>query len=290
MDMLKLVMATFQTLQGQMTRVTHFMETNIFKVLDTQDLWVNTTYVQDALNYKWKHLIADTSNIPSDDNSSDTSNEAIGKWTGCYSQDTYCFRSSYNSIMAGDKDDSVVDWWVDGTRGTVTDYDPVDREAFVIKTWIQQGLHDISSGLNGDGSLVVQQSTKLNPNFYELRWYVNGEELADSRNASSVTVPDDNTFVSVAYRIVNVKEGGHVQVEDDINTFDDVYNSTFSTYTPRYYCDAYKTFQFYGQTWMLELIVHLAYFLFFQAVLLQTTRICPNCRSSKIKIRFKLCL
>ena len=32
--------------------------------------------------------------------------------------------------MAGDKDDSVVDG-----LGSVTDYDPVDREAFVIKTW-----------------------------------------------------------------------------------------------------------------------------------------------------------
>ncbi len=207
----------------------------------TQDLWVNTTYVQDALNYKWKHLIADTSNIPSDDNASDTSNEAIGKWTGCYSQDTYCFRSSYNSIMAGDKDSNAIyNWNVDGTREPITYYDPVDREAFVIKTWIQQGLHDISAGLDEGGSLVVQQSTKLNPDFYELRWYVNGEELADSRNASSVTVPDDNTFVSVAYRVVNVKEGGHVQVVDDINTFDDVYNSTFSTYTPNYYCDSFQ--------------------------------------------------
>ena len=206
----------------------------------TQDQWVNTTYVQDPLNYKWKHLYADSSNIPSDDNASDTSNEAIGKWTGCYSQDTYCFRSSYNSIMNGSKTEGDDPWVYEGTRFSATEYDLVDIEAFVMKTWIQQGMHDISASINEDGSLTVYQYLKLNPDFYQVRWYVDGVEQEQSRDASSITISDDNSFTSVAYRVVNVKENGHVKVVDDINTFDDVYYSTFSSYAGNWLCDSYK--------------------------------------------------
>jgi len=204
-----------------------------------QDQYVNTTYVQDVLDFKWAHLISDTSNIPSDDNASDTSNEAIGKWTGCYSNDTYCFRSSYNSIMNGDKG-GTTDWLTDGTRVSTTNYDPIDREAFVIQTWIQQGLHDIAASFDDDGNLVVSHSLKLNPNFYEVRWYVDGEEQTQSINASSITVPDDDSFVSIAYRVVNVKEDGHVQVVDAIEVFDDVHDSIHSTYPSQWLCDSFK--------------------------------------------------
>jgi hypothetical protein len=204
-----------------------------------QDQYVNTTYVQNVLDFKWVHLIADTSNVPSDDNASDTSNEAIGKWTGCYSNDTYCYRASYNSIMNGDKG-GATDWLSDGTRVSSTNYDPIDREAFVIQSWVQQGLHDIASSFDTAGNLVVSHSLKLNPNFYEVRWYVDGEEQTQSINASSITVSDNNQFVSIAYRVVNVKEDGHVQVVDAIEVFDDVHDSIHTTFPSQWFCDSFK--------------------------------------------------
>ena len=141
--------------------------------------------------------------------------------------------------MNGDKG-GTTDWLNDGTRVSLTNYDPVDREAFVIQTWIQQGLHDIAANFDDDGNLVVSHSLKLNPNFYEVRWYLDGEEQTQSINASSITVPDDDSFVSIGYRVVNVKEDGHVQVVDAIEVFDDVHDSIHSTYPGQWHCDSFK--------------------------------------------------
>jgi hypothetical protein len=206
----------------------------------SQDHWVNTTYSQNPQNYKWKHKIQDLNNIPSDANSSDTSNEAIGSWQGCYSHDTFCFRSSYNSIMNGDYG-GAGDFYETGERTSVTYFDPVDREAFIIKSWIQQGLHDISGSFSSNGDLVVSHQLTLNSDRYEIRWYVNGAEQTGSKNLSSLTVPDDDSFISVAYRVHYV-DGveGHVTVPDEINSYGDAYNGTFTSVNGAWYCDDHR--------------------------------------------------
>ena len=204
-----------------------------------QDNWVNTTYEQDESKYKWRHKIADIENIPSDDNASDTSNSAVGKWTGCYSQDTNCFRSTYNSVMNGDKGGNT-EWLSDGERTSVTYFDTVDHEAFVIKSWIQQGLHDVSVGFDEDGNLVVSHQLKLNPQRYDVYWYINGVIQENLTNSTSVTIPDDDTFISVAYRVLNILDDAHVTVADEINLYGDTYNGTFSTYNNLWYCDGFR--------------------------------------------------
>jgi hypothetical protein len=194
------------------------------------------TYVQEPLESKWVHKFKSTSTIPGRDDQSDQSNEAVGWWSGCYSHDEVCYRSSYNSIMNGDYSNSG-DWYLDGIRSDALDWDPVAAEGFELRTLAEQGLHLIDASL-GSNNETVTVSTQLNVNesIYEIRWYINGVLQESNTNEKSITVSKTTGYTSIAYRVFDLREEPIITVTDDVDQFGDVYLGAYGARTGRYYC------------------------------------------------------
>ena len=212
-----------------------------------QENYIDTSYVQDALKTQWSHQYSSTTSIPGRDDQTDTSTSAIGYWQGCYSHDTYCYRASYDSMMNGYNTSSsdFYDWHINRILSDSYNYDRVAMEGFLIRSFIEQGMHDIEANLSSDNQqLTVSTDFLFDSDDYELRWYLSHyssertyEEISGTRNQSSVTVerdPNDN-YTTVAYRIIPLNSDSILKATDDIETFGDVYNGVFGP-GGSYYC------------------------------------------------------
>ena len=196
----------------------------------------DVTYVQEPLESKWAHKFKSTSTIPGRDDQSDQSNEAVGWWSGCYSHDEVCYRSSYNSIMNGDYSNAG-DWYLNGIRSDALDWDPVAAEGFELRTLAEQGLHliDASLGSNNE-TLTVATELNIDNSVYEIRWYVNGVLQESNTNEKSITVSKTTGYQSIAYRVFDLREEPIITVTDDIDQFGDVYLGAYGGKTGRWYC------------------------------------------------------
>ncbi len=204
-----------------------------------QETYIDTSFIQDALKTQWSHQYSSTSSIPGRDDQSDTSTSAIGYWQGCYTHDTYCYRASYDSIMNGyyTSSSDFQDWHLNRVLSDSYNYDRVAEEGFLLRSFVEQGMHDVQASLSSDNQQVsVSTDFLFDKNNYELRWYLSHynsprvyEEISGTRNQSSVTVERDpnNNYTTVAYRIVPLNSDSIIKAVDDIETWGDVYNGSF---------------------------------------------------------------
>jgi len=194
------------------------------------------TYVQDPLESKWVHKFKSTTTIAGRDDESDQTNEAVGWWSGCYSHDEVCFRSSYNSIMNGTYT-NYNDWYLNDIRHDGLNWDPVATEGFELRSLAEQGLHliDASLGSNNE-TLTVSTQLNIDNSVYEIRWYVNGVLQESNTNEKSITVSKTTGYQSIAYRVFDIREEPIITVTDDIDQFGDVYLGEYGGKTGSYYC------------------------------------------------------
>ncbi|MEL1227167.1 MAG: Ig-like domain-containing protein [Candidatus Neomarinimicrobiota bacterium] len=199
---------------------------------------IDISYKTDPLEVQWVHQFKSTTNIPGRDDTSDTSNEAIGYWDGCYSHDTNCHRSSYRSIMNGmyQTDNEVYSWRSDREINETKQFDPVALEAFELRSLREQGSQSISVSLTETG-MLAESSFILDETKYELRWYVDGEEVVESRNEPSINVTKSSArHQGVAFRIFDIRDEPIIKSTDEIENFRDVYNGVFGPFG-NWYCN-----------------------------------------------------
>ena len=194
----------------------------------------DTTYVQDPQNVKWKHKFKSETIIAGKDDLSDTSMEGVGIWDGCYHHTEECQRPTSNSIMKGDGRSS---WLEYASRSTGTEFDPIGVEAFELRSLLEQGLHELEIEITAS-SVNASTNFVIDPDVYELRWYVDRQLVEDMTNTTSITVNRSSGYTEIAYRVVDIRENPIVTVNDDLNNFADVYYGAYSKFNHRYYyCD-----------------------------------------------------
>ena len=199
---------------------------------------IDISYKTNPLEVQWVHQFKSTTNIAGRDDTSDTSNEAIGYWDGCYSHDTNCHRSSYRSIMNGmyKTDNERYSWRSDRVINETRQFDPVALEAFEIRSLREQGSQSINVSLTETG-MLAESNFILDETKYELRWYVDGEEVVESRNESSINVTKSSArHQGVAFRIFDIRDEPIIKSTDEIENFRDVYNGVFGPFG-NWYCN-----------------------------------------------------
>jgi len=204
-----------------------------------QDTYIDTSYKTDPLEVQWVHQYKSTTNIAGRDDTSDTSNEAIGYWDGCYSHDTNCHRSSYRSIMNGmyQTDNEYYSWRSDREINETRQFDPVALEAFELRSLREQGSQSLNVSITDAGGLLAETDFVMDETKFELRWYVDGDEVTGSRNQTSINVAkSSNTYQGIAYRIFDIREDAIIKATDEIAVYRDVYNGAFGPYG-YWYCD-----------------------------------------------------
>ena len=200
---------------------------------------IDISYKTDPLEVQWVHQFKSTTNIPGRDDTSDTSNEAIGYWDGCYSHDTNCHRSSYRSIMNGmyQTDNEYYSWRSDREINETRQFDPVAMEAFELRSLREQGSQSLNVSITDAGGLLAETDFVMDETKFELRWYVDGDEVTASRNQTSINVAkSSNTYQGIAYRIFDIREDAIIKATDEIAVYRDVYNGVFGPYG-NWYCD-----------------------------------------------------
>ena len=202
------------------------------------DNTIDVSYKTDPLKVQWVHQFKSTSNIAGRDDSTDTSNSAIGYWQGCYSHDTHCYRASYNSIMNGYYQTSgeVSDWRSNRVKSGAQEFDLVALEAFEMRSLREQGLHNFDVILTETG-LQAQTSFTLDESKFELRWYVDGVEIESARNERVLDVEKGaSQYQGIAFRVFDIREQAIIKAVDNIDSFRDVYNGVFGPFG-NWYCD-----------------------------------------------------
>ena len=63
----------------------------------------------------------------------------------------------------------------------------------------------------------------IDPDVYELRWYVDRQLVEDKINTTNISVNRSSGYTEIAYRVVDIRENPIVTVSDDLNNFADVY-------------------------------------------------------------------
>ena len=228
----------------------------------TVDFWYTDISTEDEYEkVKWQHKFLETTSVPGWNTTDDTTNDAVGYWTGCYYHDMNCFRTSYNSIMNGDYTSGAefADWLEFRTASDAFNYDPVAKEAQYLRAIHLQGVKSIDVTLpdNGSDGFVVTHSARLPTNLFAIDWFVNGELVSDwsayGATLASGTPADDfaqkvmfprpssTTETSIAYRIRDLNDEPVIEVVDALDEFADVYGGRFSFEGGFYICPETNT-------------------------------------------------
>ena len=74
-----------------------------------------------------------------------------------YSNDTYCYRASYDSIMNGyyTSSSDFQDWHLNRVLSDSYNYDRVAEEGFLLRSFVEQGMHDIQASLSSDNQQLT---------------------------------------------------------------------------------------------------------------------------------------
>ena len=198
------------------------------------DLESNTTSEDTPEDLKWAHWIADIENVAGFDD--DQNVTGIGMFEGTY-YGPKTYRASFNNIMRDPYSDVAI-FQENRTPADSNSFDVVASEAFIINALKLQGLHswrlDWDDGNIGD--VTFSTDLTLNHDVFSVYWYLNGEEQIELRDLKSITLEKKiSTWDTVAYRVFE-KNSKHLRVVDNINTFNDVYEGTFSDNRSRYIC------------------------------------------------------
>lgn len=198
------------------------------------DLESNTTSEDTPEDLKWAHWIADIENVAGFDD--DENVTGIGMFEGTY-YGPQTYRASFSNIMRDQYSDFAI-FQENRMSADSNSFDVVASEAFIINALKLQGLHnwrlDWDDGNIGD--VTFSTSLSLNQDDFSIFWYLNGEEQSELRDLKSLTLEKKtSTWDTIAYRVFE-KNSDHLRVVDDINTFNDVYNGTFSANSTLYVC------------------------------------------------------
>ncbi|EHQ58609.1 hypothetical protein OMB55_00023570 [gamma proteobacterium HIMB55] len=228
----------------------------------TVDFWYTDISTEDEYEkVKWQHKFLETTSVPGWNTTDNTTNEAVGYWTGCYYHDTNCFRTSYNSIMNGDYTSGAefANWLEFRATSDAFSYDPVAKEAQYLRAIHLQGAKSIEVTLPETSSegLVVAHSARLPTDLFAIDWFVNGELVTDwsaygaslSEGAANDDFAQKLTFprpssgaeTSIAYRIRDLNDEPAIEVEDALDDFADVYGGRFSFEGGFYTCPENNT-------------------------------------------------
>ena len=229
---------------------------------DTVDFLYSDITLSDAvLAVKWQHKYRDSNSIPGWNTVDDKTNEALGYWQGCYFHDLHCFRSSHNSVMNGQftSDDDALAWLENRTASDAFNYDAVGNEAQFLRAIQLQGSQDVTLylPLPGRDVMVLDHRVRLPSNLFAMEWFVDGEPVADLASAgigyqaggasdefvARLTIPrkPSGSTTRIAYRIRDLSVDPVVTVEDDLDSFADVYLGRFSPEGGFYVCPESNT-------------------------------------------------
>ena len=147
--------------------------------LPTVDFFFSDITLEDEVNkVKWRHKYSDSTSIPGWNNVDDKTNAAVGYWQGCYFDTTNCFRSTYNSIMAGEFKTAAARqaWMLERERSDAVDYDEVGTEAQFLRSIHLQGANDlfVYTPQSQTADLVVEHNLALPVELFAIDWFVDG--------------------------------------------------------------------------------------------------------------------
>ena len=198
------------------------------------DLESNTTSEDTPEDLKWAHWIVDIENVAGfDDGQSVT---GIGMFEGTY-YGSKTYRASFTNIMRDSYSDVAI-FQENRTPADSNSFDVVASEAFIINALKLQGLHSwrLAWDDGNIGDVTFSTDLTLNQDDFSVHWYLNGEEQSELRDLQLITLEKKtSTWDTVAYRVFE-KNSEHLRVVDNINTFNDVYEGTFSDNRSRYIC------------------------------------------------------
>ena len=225
--------------------------------LPTVDFFFSDITLEDEVDkVKWRHKYSDSTSIPGWNNVDDKTNSAIGYWQGCYFDATNCFRSTYNSIMAGEfaSEPARQAWILERESSDAVEYDEVGTEAQFLRSIHLQGANDLSvyTPQSETADLVVEYNLALPAELFAIDWFVDGnlvqnwgdvDAMYESGSANDpyvgrITIPRkaSGELSRLAYRVRDPGLDPAVSAVDELTEFADVYLGRFSYEGGFYLC------------------------------------------------------
>ena len=198
------------------------------------DLESNTTSEDTPEDLKWAHWITNIENVAGFDDGQSV--EGIGMFEGTY-YGPKTYRASFTNIMRDPYSDLDI-FQENRTSADSNSFDLIASEAFIIHALKLQGLHNwrLDWDDGNIGNVTFSTGLILNQDDFSIYWYLNDEEQSELRDLKSITLEKKiSAWDTVAYRVFE-KNSDHLRVADNINTFNDVYNGSFSSDPSIYIC------------------------------------------------------
>ena len=196
----------------------------------------NTTSEDQPELFKWKHHFANPDNIPGYHDENIT--EGMGIFTGTYYGIDHTFRPTYENIMGSPNREDREQWWYFGNKTSATSWDKVGVESFAIQALKYQGLHNLTPQFTNNG-VTINLDFVIPDDFFEIRWFVDGVFDDSYTNLTSLTFSkQDSGWQKIAYRVYESSDQSNfISVEDDLESYADVYQGFFTSFNQRFYCD-----------------------------------------------------
>lgn len=225
--------------------------------LPTVDFFFSDVTLEDEVDkVKWRHKYSDSTSIPGWNNVDDKTNAAVGYWQGCYFDATNCFRSTHNSIMAGEFTTAAARqaWMLERESSDAVDYDEVGTEAQFLRSIHLQGANDlfVYTPQSQTADLVVEHNLALPVELFAIDWFVDGTLVENWGNVGAtyehgsaagsyvgrITIPrkSPGELSRLAYRVRDLGLDPAVSAVDELTEFADVYLGRFSYEGGFYLC------------------------------------------------------
>ena len=230
--------------------------------LPTVDFFFSDITLEDEVDkVKWRHKYSDSTSIPGWNNVDNKTNAAVGYWQGCYFDATNCFRSTYNSIMAGEfaTESARQAWILERESSDDVDYDQVGTEAqFLRSIQLQDGNNlSVYTPQSETADLLVEHNIALPSELFAIDWFVDGTLVenwgdvgatyehgsATDSYVGRITIPRkaSGELSRLAYRVRDLGPEPAVTAVDELTEFADVYLGRFSYEGGFYLCPESNT-------------------------------------------------